>query len=116
MKTRNGFVSNSSSSSFILSRQFVTDEQLELLKNHSEVATKNGWVKPEHKSWEEWEDERDAEAIACGYADPWEITITSIEVEGSTFMDNFAMKVFMRAIGIDPKKAKWDSNNGMNWD
>lgn len=34
VKIRNGFVSNSSSSSFVLDKDYMTDEQIEKMRNH----------------------------------------------------------------------------------
>jgi len=40
MKIRNGFVSNSSSSSFIIKKSEITPAQLEMIKNHIQIAKK----------------------------------------------------------------------------
>ena len=38
MKLRQGFVSNSSSSSFLLNRYYLSEHQVEQIKNHIKVA------------------------------------------------------------------------------
>ena len=44
MKIRNGFVSNSSSSSFIINKENLTPNQIERIKNHIEVDVKQGMM------------------------------------------------------------------------
>jgi type I restriction-modification system DNA methylase subunit len=90
MKTRNGFVSNSSSSSFIIKKNDLTYEQIESIKNHSEEG-KN---------------------LGIEYAeDEWEITETDETISGSTYCDNFRFQEFFEAIGVDDKLITWDSDN-----
>jgi hypothetical protein len=89
MKLRNGFVSNSSSSSFVLSKHFVSEYQLEKIRNHIEVAKDEGWV--EEKGGQ------------LGWPEPWDISENEHEVMGDTFMDNFDMEGFLERIGV-PKK------------
>ena len=43
MKIRNGFVSNSSSSSFIIYKSDLTMEEFEQIKDHEEVAGSDSW-------------------------------------------------------------------------
>ena len=78
MKARNGFVSNSSSSSFVIPLIKITAKQLVDIKNHSEHTD-------------------------C----PWSITVTAHTVEGYTDMDNFDMREFLENIGIDENIVKW---------
>ena len=81
MKCRYGFVSNSSSSSFIVFKRAISDEQKTLLLNIKEK----------------------------GFAeDPWSITEEEYCIQGYTSMDNFDMEFYMKKIGIDVEKAvKW---------
>lgn len=42
MKIRKDFVTNSSSSSFIISKKYLTEEQLEAIRNHSKIGERLG--------------------------------------------------------------------------
>jgi len=104
MKIREGFVSNSSSSSFVLSLKDITSNQLEMLQRHTQVAQAAGWAVGE---------DQDDSGVCCGWAsaeDEWEITVTSENVKGYTMQDNFDMRAFMGKIGVDSDLAEWDDH------
>jgi len=84
MKHRCGFVSNSSSSSFVVSKLSLTDSQIEAIKNHEKSGLPNA------------------------DSDRWNIDESEYVLSGSTFMDNFDMSEFMELIGVDMTKVKWD--------
>jgi len=88
MKIRNGFVSNSSSSSFMIPRIFVSRYQLEQIENHIEVA----------ESLDMYPDISDA----------WHIDSDDYKVEGWTSMDNFDMHKFLNLIGVPAEAVKWE--------
>ena len=88
MKRRTGFVSNSSSSSFIISNSKLTLGQIDDIQNHSEVAKKS---MPEI----EWAE------------DSWNIGIGHDFVRGSVFMDNFDMFNFLKNIGVADEDIEW---------
>ncbi|MFA5745624.1 MAG: hypothetical protein WCX79_00285 [Candidatus Paceibacterota bacterium] len=88
MKTRHGFISNSSSSSFIISKQFLNELQIDAIKNHET----NLYFK----------------RSGCDKYDVWNIHEDELFVYGFTSMDNFDMREFLSMIGIDDNIVKWD--------
>ena len=93
MKVRNGFVSNSSSSSFMISRDNVSLSQIDKIMNCEEVA----------------KDMKDLDCLEDSKL--WDITISTNFIIFDTYMDNFDMKRFLLNIGI-PKEAfskEWHS-------
>ena len=82
MKARNGFVSNSSSSSFIINIGDLSAQQLyQILQN---------------KEMEE-----------CDDYDRWSIEADELTVRGSTSMDNYSMQDYLHRIGINMDKVRW---------
>lgn len=88
MKVRIGFVSNSSSASFVLPRAQITDEQWEKLRDHQRVGEELG--------------------IPYAATDWWTLNVEDgINIFGHTPMTNFDMLKFMVLIGIDVDKIRW---------
>jgi len=87
MKTRNGFVSNSSSSSFVIGLAALSAQQLSKIMDHEMLSRRYG--------------------LTCDTEDRWSITINDDTVEGYTSMDNFNMKSFLDMIGVDKKFIMW---------
>jgi len=106
MKFRSGFVSNSSSSSFVVQKKYLTPFQIECIKNHGELAkmfedSMNKTVEDVY-DFEEL-DKKDmynywSFDLCCQAT--WEIEEKEDTVEGWTTMDNFNMKWFLRQIGL----------------
>lgn len=82
MKTRNGFVSNSSSASFIVRKDLITIEQENKIINYMEEAKKENW--------------RDL------YSD-WTIVDNEWYIFSSTIIDNFGMDDWFRKIKLNEK-------------
>ena len=87
MKIRNGFVSNSSSSSFIIKKTKLSETQIKQIKNHI-------------KAYKEFDMDHGYTIDKC---DEWSISETTDLLIGSTSMDNFNMNKFFRFIGVDEK-------------
>jgi hypothetical protein len=91
MKVRTGFVSNSSSSSFMIDKYYLSQEQIDKIKNHIEVS----------KGMDEDFYNKDE-------SDAWDITEEEKYIKGFTSMDNFDMYFFLEKIGINEKIVEWD--------
>lgn len=87
MKVRRGFVSNSSSSSFVINKRFLSKQQLQKIRNYEEEGKQFGLYKG---SWDFWciEENRD-----------WII--------GNTSMDNFDMGIFFEKIDVPLNEVRW---------
>ena len=84
---RTGFVANSSSSSFVVNKKDITPLQVILILHYPDVA--------------EWLD--------LSYSDySWYVYETPLSIAGNTPMDNFDMREFFVAIGIDVEKAQFE--------
>jgi len=79
MKFREGFVSNSSSASFIISKPKLSALQLIALHNHIQIGKELG-------------------IEYCDPEDAWDITEDDDTITLSTFMNNFDMEEFIRKI------------------
>ena len=90
MKTRAGFVSNSSSSSFTIPLAKLTAKQLVDIQNHLEVAA------------ERWPGQFD-----CAPDNRWMGGTGPEEVSGYTSMDNFSMRRFLNQIGVPDSAIIW---------
>jgi hypothetical protein len=84
MKIRNGFVSNSSSASFILDKRYITPEQIEEIKEFNKTCESEFWT----------------------------ITDGDDFVKGFTIMDNGALHNFIKE-NINPQMkaiVEWDKD------
>ena len=102
MKIRNGFVSNSSSSSFVVQKKDLTPFQIEAIIDFNIVAEKMGWI-------ESYEDENGDFVEGCGYKDDgaWAIKEDETIIMGETYIDNFSMRVFFDKLVIPRDVVKW---------
>lgn len=101
MKIRGGFVSNSSSSSFVISKAHVTPAQLKLIRSHSIKAPK---LVPEEVRYS-----RQDHTLG---GDAWTITENDRCIGGFTWMDNFDFFHYLVHIGVDLEKVQRDLEHG----
>jgi len=87
MKIRSGFVSNSSSSSFMVSLRKLSLEQVCKILNHEVWGEKLG--------------------IEYAKSDSWDITIKKGVLCGNTWMNNFDMEEFLFKIGVTKGDVQW---------
>jgi hypothetical protein len=78
MKIRNGFISNSSSSSFIINKNSLSELQIQLIINYKDVC----------------------EDYGIKMLDRWEIEEKKDKIFFSTFIDNGYMRVFLKQLNI----------------
>ena len=93
LKIKTDFVTNSSSASFIIERDKITDIQLHLIKNHV------SFCKDYHP---------DAISYIGGDNSGWRISYEDSYISGYTSMDNFDMRWFLLEIGIKEEDIKYD--------
>jgi hypothetical protein len=98
MKTRNGFVSNSSSSSFCIEKRHLTAQQIDDIHNYTEVGLRLN------------KDREKGISLYLGIGCTWDITETDSHIEGSTFIDNFDMHKFLAAIEVARSAIDWNEN------
>lgn len=89
MKIRLGYVGNSSSSSFIICKEFLSPSLINKIKDH--------------KNSEEYKKE-----FGDDWLDAWDITMDSDKLYGYTMMDNFDMENYLvNVLDIDHSHIEW---------
>ena len=103
MKYRNGFVSNSSSSSFVILKDSISNKQKDMIFNVEH------WV-DFFIMLDEENDNRDnlKEKFSYYDEDPWRIVEYEDFIFGETSMDNFNIGDFLDYIKVDRNYIKWD--------
>lgn len=88
MKLRLGHITNSSSSSFIISKKRLDEDQIKAINNHYELAKKLG--------------------LDIDYYNHWRIEENDDFITGYTDLDNFSMYDFLNTIDVKDKHIIWD--------
>ena len=87
MKYRLDFVTNSSSSSFIIAKKYLDKDQINAINLHSELGEQLGL---DH------------------YKDFWTIDENETFISGYTYLDNFDFYEFLTKIDVDMDKVEWN--------
>lgn len=95
MKYRTHFVSNSSTSSFMIPLDKITRKQIKQIISHK--------IKCRHHG------------MSCRENEEWEITETDEVLMGRTWMDNFDMQYFINEVGVNMNDVKWGEWGDFIW-
>ena len=87
MKIRRDFVTNSSSSSFIINKRHLDGDQIEAIRRHGEIGAALG--------------------LRCA-DEKWYIEENDMYIGGYTSMDNFDMREFLEKIDVNMRHVKFD--------
>ena len=99
MKIINGFVSNSSSASFVINKGDLTPLQLDMISNGAKylnIMADAKYLDFYHKD------------------DYWDIKENEEEITGCTIIDNFDMRSYLTYIGVESSYIKWFDVVGTN--
>jgi hypothetical protein len=102
MKIRSGYVSNSSSSSFLIPINALQEYQISMIEDHITVT-------------EHWNKYHEGEEQYCPMSERWSIEVNDKCLYGYTFMNNFDMQFFLERIAmINEKYVFWGRSHGDN--
>lgn len=102
MKTRIGFVSNSSSASFVVWYKDITPVQLQAIKDlckPRETCTPNLEMFLLPTKW-----------------DLWTVMFFDDQIVGDTLMDNGELKPVFLSLGIPGSAVHWEDDNDIDWE
>ena len=91
MKVRRDYVTNSSSSSFVISKKHLDNDQILAINEHISLGNKLGMYN-------------------CNSYNAWDIDENDEYIGGYTWQDNFSMFDFLDAIGVNSSIVHWGYN------
>jgi len=106
MKIRSGFVSNSSSSSFIIERKNLTKKQISKIKNHIDEHNKMDPL-DQYNHCDGWSIYENLPEGYSEYDDKVKRKYRQGHIEGYCNMDNFSMYSFLEEIGVLDNDINW---------
>jgi len=95
MKIRTNFVSNSSSSSFIINKDNLAEKQIKEIKRHLDIAYK---YLPKDRQY----------LHNLELYNAWIITEDEEHIYGKTDIDNFDMAKFLKALKVKDENIIWE--------
>lgn len=112
MKIRNGYVSNSSSSSFCIPISALKRNQIEMIKDHIQYTLK--YIVEKNIKCEESHGDLDAGELGfVGVGEEWNIEERTNCIYGYTTMNNFDIGVFIiKIVKVKSEHILWGDDSG----
>lgn len=115
MKIRNGYVSNSSSSSFVVLKDALSEKQIDMILAYQQwidfFIGLNDW---NDENFEGYKQEEIKNVFSYYDTDPWKIIDYADFIFGETSMDNFSMIDYFEFIKVPDNYVMWD--DGYNYE
>lgn len=97
-----GFISNSSSASFVIDMKMLTPGQINKIYNHLLWGIRLG-IDKHHK-------------YKVTMSDQWSLLIDNDKIVGTTSMTNFDIRWFLKKIKVPEKAIKYEDDQDGNYD